>query len=106
MKSDFNAEVTMAGFNLNCVCNSDLDRIAFYARRRFLEGIDTITLMEQASNEQEKREIAYAALLDLDDDSIRRLNLLACDNSGCKADSYRRELQQMLAGSQGRVVGF
>lgn len=96
----------MACTNSHCVCNSDFERIAFYARRRFLEGIDTITLMQQAINEQEKREIAYAALLDLDDDSIRELNLLACDNSGCRADSYRQELQQMLADSSGRVVGF
>ncbi len=96
----------MTCFNSECVGNSDFERIVFYARKRFIEGIDTITLMTQAKNEREKREIALAALLDLDDDRIRELKLFYCENSDCKASSYRQQLQQMLAGLQTQVAGF
>lgn len=86
----------MTCFHSECISNSDFERIALYARKRFIEGIDTVTLMIQASDELEKREIALAALLGLDDDSIRDLNLFTCDNQACKASSYRPKLQQML----------
>ena len=96
----------MTCFNSECVTNSDFERIAFYARKRFIEGVDTITLMIQARDELEKREVALAALLDLDDDSIRELNLFTCDNQACKASSYRPKLQQMLTEMRPQISAF
>lgn len=96
----------MTCLNSACIGDSDFERILFFARKRFIEGVDTITLMTQARDEQEKREVALAALLDLDDGSIRELQLFACDNINCKASRYRGELQQVLAGLQNQASGF
>lgn len=96
----------MACFNPECIGNSNFDRIAFYARRRFVEGVDTITLMTEAPTEHEKREVALAALLDLDESSLRRLNLFNCSQQGCKAHDYRQRLRQLLGLERSAVAGF
>lgn len=56
-----------------CIRKYDFDHIAFYARKRYVEGISTIVLMCNAKTECEKTLIVLATLLDLDDDSIREL---------------------------------
>lgn len=100
----FLLKAKMNCFNAGCVRNVDFERIAFYARKRFIEGIDTLTLMAQARDEREKREIALAALLDLDDASIGELKLFNCGQAFCKARSYRKQLQQMLASQDSETV--
>jgi len=96
----------MACFNPECIGNSSFERIAFYARRRFIDGIDTITLMTEAPTERDKRDVALAALLDLDDASLRRMNLFHCPQQDCKAHDYRRRLKQLLAADPAPAVGF
>jgi len=96
----------MACFNPECIGNSNFERIAFYARRRFVDGIDTITLMTDAVNEREKREVALAALLDLDDESLHRLNLFNCTHAECKAHDYRQRLKSLLAGDYAIATSF
>lgn len=59
--------------NPGCMRKYDYDHIAFYARKRYVEGISTIVLMCNAKTECEKTLIALASLLDLDDDKIREL---------------------------------
>lgn len=95
----------MTCFNSECIGNTDFERIAFYARKRFVEGIDTITLMTQARNEQQKHEIALAALLDLDDMTISELNFFNCGEDDCMARSYRHQLQTMLANLNAQAAG-
>jgi hypothetical protein len=51
----------------------DFDHIAFYARKRYVEGISTIVLLCNAKTESEKTLIVLASLLNLDDDEIREL---------------------------------
>ena len=57
----------MACSTPGCLGNYDFDHIAYYARKRFVEGYDTVTLLEQARTEQEKEEIALVAMLDIED---------------------------------------
>ena len=59
--------------HLGCMRKYDFDRIAFYARKRYVEGISTIVLLSNAKTECEKALIVLASLLDLDDDRIREL---------------------------------
>lgn len=97
----------MTCFNAECLGNSDFERIAQYARRRFVDGIDTVTLMQSARDERERREIALAALLDLDEATIAELDLFACDSLQCRARSYRQRLRQLLVQEQPLIaVGF
>ena len=63
--------------NPGCLGNYDFDRIAFFAKKRFVEGCGTIELMAAAQSEQEKEEIALVSLLDLKDNEIRDLRLFA-----------------------------
>jgi len=83
--------------NPGCLGNYDFDHIAFYARKRFVEGIATIVLLDKAMTEREKEEIAVVSLLDVDDDAICDLQL-CCQRAGkCKAIDCRHKLKLMIA---------
>jgi len=56
-----------------CMRRYDFDHIAYYARKRYIEGVSTIVLLCNAKTECEKTLIVLASLLDLDDDNIREL---------------------------------
>jgi hypothetical protein len=59
--------------NPGCIRNYDFDHIAFYARKRYVEGVSTIVLMCNAKTESEKILIVLASLLDMDDENVRQL---------------------------------
>lgn len=86
----------MTCHNPGCLGDYDFDRISFYALKRFVEGCDTVTLLEQASTEREKEEIALVCLLDVDDTVIRDLQL-SCTHAGtCKVTNCRTLLKAMI----------
>lgn len=79
-----------------CMGNYDFDHIAFFARKRFVEGFDTITLMEQATSDREREEIALVAMLDIEDGIILDLKL-CCRHAGeCKVTICRKKLKRMI----------
>jgi hypothetical protein len=80
--------------------NYDFNHIAYFAKKRFIEGCSTIELMKAAESEQEKEEIALVSLLDLEDDQIRDLQL-CCKYAGqCKAIDCRDRLIKMIEEEQ------
>ena len=82
--------------NHGCMGNYDFDHIALFAKKRFVEGINTIELMEAAESVREKEEIALVSLLDLDDGQIRDLQL-CCEYAGqCKSIDCREKLIKMI----------
>jgi hypothetical protein len=86
----------MACQNPKCLGNYDFDQIAYFARKRFVERCDTVTLLEQARSEREKEEIALVCLLDIEDDRIRDLQL-SCKHAGiCKVMDCRDKLKKMI----------
>ena len=83
--------------NPGCMGNYDFNHIAYFARKRFVEGISTMMLLANAINEREKEEIALVALLDVEDDAIRDLEL-CCKHAGqCKAINCRHKLKLMIS---------
>lgn len=84
-----------------CLRKYDFDHIAFYARKRYVEGVSTIVLMCNAKTESDKTLIILASLLDLEDDSIRELRPYC--SSQCQRwmfnlrDRLRRMIQQECA---------
>lgn len=86
----------MTCHNPGCLGNYDFDRISFYARKRFIEGCDTIALLGQASSDREKEEIALVSLLDVEDDVIRNLQLSCTHASTCKVTNCRTLLKAMI----------
>jgi hypothetical protein len=86
----------MTCHNPGCLGNYDFDQIAFFARKRFIEGCSTVTLLEQAGSAREKEEIALVCLLDVEDDRIQDL-YLSCRHSGhCKVMDCRDKLKKMI----------
>jgi hypothetical protein len=82
--------------------NYDFDKIAFFAKKRFVEGCNTIELMGAAESEREKEEIALVSLLDVEDDEIRDLQL-SCKYAGqCKVMDCRDKLKKMIAEELGK----
>lgn len=86
----------MVCHNPNCLGNYDFDHIAYFARKRFVEGCDTIALLEQAESECEKEEIALVCLLDVEDDVIQDLQLCCTHADRCKVTDCRVKLKRMI----------
>ncbi len=86
----------MVCYNPGCLGNYDFDQIAFFARKRFIEGHNTVALLEQARSEREKEEIALVCLLDVADDDIRELRL-SCRHAGqCRVMDCRDRLKELI----------
>lgn len=86
----------MTCYNPGCLGNYDFDNIALFARKRFIEGIDTVELMKNASSDREKEEIALVAMLDLNDETITDLKLDCKHDSVCVVTNCRNLLRQMI----------
>lgn len=88
--------------NPGCLGNYDFDDIAYYAMKRFVEGCNTVDLMEAAGSQREREKIALVSLLDLADDKIRDLEL-CCGHAGqCKVIDCREKLKTMIEGELGK----
>lgn len=86
----------MTCYNPGCLGNYDFDNIAAFARKRFIEGFETIELMEKARSEREKEEIALVAMLDLSDNIITDLKLDCNHGNVCEITNCRNLLKQMI----------
>ena len=86
----------MVYHNRGCIGDYDFDNIAEFARKRFVEGYNTIELMEQAKNDREKEEIALVAMLDLDDNTVRDLQLFCQYSDSCQLTNCRNLLKQLI----------
>ena len=82
--------------NPDCLGNYNFDNIAYYAKKRFVDGCDTVAMMEQAESEREKEEIALVSLLDVEDDQIRDPKLSCKHDRQCKVLDCRDRLKKMI----------
>ena len=86
----------MTCVNPGCVGNYDFDNIALFARKKFIEGLSTMELMQKATTEREKEEIALVAMLDLDDETVRDLQLHCLHTEKCKMTNCRELLKKLI----------
>lgn len=90
------ADTVRTCLNPRCLGNYDFERIAHYARKRFVEGLDTMALLKQASSQREKEEIALVSMLDVDENVIRDLQL-NCRHAGeCEVTDCRDRLRDLI----------
>lgn len=82
--------------NPRCMGNYNFDHISFFAKKRFIEGCNTIELMKAAKTEKEKEEIALVSLLDIEDGQIQDLHLCCKHTGRCKAIDCRNKLIKMI----------
>lgn len=71
-----------------------------YAYKRYIENIQTIELMQQATTNQQKEEIALIALLDVKDDLNISLSFHKADNDTENLQKLRVDILQALRSSK------
>jgi hypothetical protein len=86
----------MAYYRKDCLGNYDFEHIAYYAKKRFVEGWNTIALLEQAETQSEKEEIVLVSMLDVEDDDIRNLQLSCRHASECRIMDCRDRLKKLI----------
>jgi hypothetical protein len=79
-----------------CMGNYNFEHIAKYARKRFVEGFDTVALLNQASSQREKEEIALVCMLDVEDEFVRKLKLNCRYAEACKVTDCRDRLKELI----------
>lgn len=79
----------------------DFEHLAYYAHKRYIEGVQTIELMKQANSDQEKEEIALVALLDVQDDMNIVLSGHQLNTDVGHLSDFRRIMQQHI---QSRMI--
>ena len=82
--------------NPGCLGNYDFDNIALYAQKRFVEGINTMDLLLQASTIKEKEEIALVAMIDIDDSTVDNLQLSCPHSKKCQVTNCRKLIKEMI----------
>lgn len=58
----------MMPISTRSICELNINNLIHYAYKRYIENIQTIELMQQATTSKQKEEIALVALLDIKDD--------------------------------------
>jgi len=96
LQAKYGEYIMMACYRSGCLGNYDFDHIAFFARKRFVEGYDTIALLEKAKSDCEKEEIALVSMLDVDDEIIRDLKLSCIHAEKCEVTDCRERLKKMI----------
>lgn len=87
----------MTCFVPGCLGNYDFDHIAAFAKKRYIDGCDTIALLQQADSQREKEEIVLVSLLDLEDDQIRDIEFTCRHADKCTIMDCRARLKRMIA---------
>jgi hypothetical protein len=83
-------------FNPRCLGSYDFEHIAHFARKRFVEGFDTVSLLQQAHSQREKEEIALVCMLDVEDEFVRKLRLSCRHADACEVIDCRDRLKEMI----------
>ncbi len=79
-----------------CLGHYDFDQIAYFARKRFVDGVDTVALLQQAGSEREREEIVLVCMLDIEDDVIKDIQLKCRYSLDCEVADCRRLLKEMI----------
>ena len=91
----------MARRHPDCMGNYDFEQIAYFARKRFVEGCDTVELLSKARSDTEKEEIALVCLLDVEDTQIREIGLSCRYADRCRVTDCRARLKRMIEADLG-----
>ncbi len=88
-----------------CFCDYDMDELVAVARKRFVEKVPTVDLMESSQSLKEKDEICIVSLLDVDDEKLEALMKESLIDEKCDVISCRRLLKKQISRKLGVHVG-
>jgi len=86
----------MANYSPGCFGNYDFDHIAKFAKKRFVDGSSTISLLEQARSESEREVIALVCMLDVEDKFVIDVKLDCRYANDCKVTNCRDKLRKLI----------
>ena len=86
----------MANYSPGCFGNYDFDNITKFAKKRFVDGNSTISLLEQARSKTEREEIALVCMLDIDDEIVIDIELDCRFAHDCKVTNCRDKLKKLI----------
>ena len=86
----------MANYSPGCFGKYDFDNIAKFAKKRFVDGDSTISLLEQARSQTEREEIALVCMLDVDDKVVIDVKLDCRYADDCKVSNCRDKLRKLI----------
>lgn len=86
----------MARRNPGCFGNYDFDNIAGFAKKRFVDGHSTISLLAQAKTQTEREEIALVCMLDVEDEVVLDVELDCRYADDCKITNCRDKLRSLI----------
>ncbi len=88
----------------SCFCHIPPRDLRRWARKRFVEGRDTVELLRMASRPRDRAAVCVVAMLDLPDDEVVRLlgprTQPGCEILTCR-DHVRKWLDHMLKSPEG-----
>ncbi len=82
--------------NTACLGNYDFDHIISYAIERYINGKNTVDMLNKAKSVIELEEICLVCLLDVEDAEIQRLELSCKYNDASGVPSCREQLRDMI----------
>jgi len=86
----------MANRSIGCFGHYDFDHIADFARKRFIDGYNTISLLKEAKSETEREEIALVCMLDVEDKFVLDMQLDCRYAVDCKVTNCREKLRKLI----------
>ena len=86
----------MANYSPGCFGNYNFDHIAKFAKKRFVDGNSTISLLEKACSETEREVIALVCMLDIEDKFVIDLTLDCRYADDCKVTNCRDKLRKLI----------
>lgn len=86
----------MVNHSPGCFGNYDFDNITKFAKKRFVDGNSTISLLEQARSKTEREEIALVCMLDIDDEIVIDIELDCRFAHDCKVTNCRDKLKKLI----------
>ena len=79
-----------------CLGKYNFEHMAYFARKRFVEGFDTVALLQLANSPLQKEEIALVCLLDVEEGVIRDLQLSCRHADACEVTDCRDRLRELI----------
>ena len=86
----------MTNHSPGCFGKYDFENITKFAKKRFIDGNNTISLLKQARSDTEREEIALVCMLDVADALVLDVKLDCRYADDCKVTNCRDKLRKLI----------
>lgn len=79
-----------------CEANYDFDKVIYFARKKFIDQVPTIELLQSAKTDKEREEICLISLLEVEDAEVRDLLVECKYQNKCSIVNCQQVLKKMI----------